>query len=425
MSLNSRKAGPNFGTTNASVKPNSPQAFAQYIVRAAKELGMTPTVKLVSEGLGTIEAEGTFDSGNWGGDGTHIGPWAEEPGFGSVAERMDPYKSTYLAIKRRKEDGSYEPAWWRWETGEVEGTGQQRAHKYTKIAEAAGAGGNNPSLGEEIPLVGGVIGAGEGLVEGAVGGALDAGEFLAEMAETLLDFRKLGHLAVSAFAWFLRLLLKAIWDYVIAPLWHWAERAETWYFQNFFGTGSEKGSGFGYQLRQNAAIITIGFWAVGYGILWTDGTSLSPVDSHESMFGRTVKGIEGQIARRNLVKPKDVERETPDKPEPKSSTVTIERVKEYSVNRKRPVSVGMPGVEDMKGRVKNERSQRVPRPEKKQNDENPEIVKVPERRVKTKPNEQTHSKATADGDARSNSRTDSSDRAESSGGVSGEKGDQS
>lgn len=368
---------------------------------------MTPTVTLVSEGLGTIDAEGGFDGTLWKANPYHLGPWALGSSYGTEAERLDPWKSTLLAIKDRKENGSYFNSWWKWEDmqGEVE-DGKARAVKYKKIAEAAGAGGNNPSLGEEIPVVGGIIGDAEGAVEAT----MDAGQFLAEMAETLLDFRKLGHLAVSAFAWFLRLVLKAIWDYVIAPLWHWAERAETWYWRNFFSTGTEQGSGFGFQLRQNAGIITVGFWAIGYAVLWTDGTSLAPTESHESMFGRAVKGVDGQIARRNLVKPKDVERETPNKPKPKASTVQIERVKEYSVNRKRPVTVGIPGgSEDIKGRNNSGSSERqersgVPRP-KKQTDE---IVTVPERRVKTHSGESAETAAeSGPGTA---ARTDSGDR---------------
>ncbi len=389
---------------------------------------MTPTVKLVSEGLGTIEAEGGFYPGpKWTSNPQHMGPWAlGVPEWCTAQEAVDPNRSTYLALENRKANGSYESAWWHWEEiqGETE-TGKTRAHKFVKIAEAAGAGGNNPSLGEEIPVVGGIIGAGEEIVEGTVGTALDAGEFLAEMAETLLDFRKLGNLAVQAFAWFLRMLLKAIWDYVLAPLVHWAERAETFYWRNFFSTGTEKGSGFGYQLRQNAGIITIGFWAVGYAVLWSDGSNFSPVDANESMLGRAVKGVEGKIARRNLVKPSDVKSETPTKPEPKTSSVNIERVKEFSVNRKRPVTVGIPGGEDITGRNNNEQhrqGQRVPRPGQtpKQEQEQKEIVRVPEQRSK-KPEKQTKTKTpetAASSGPGSASRTSSGDRTKGDGSAS-------
>lgn len=423
MGLRGQKSGRKFGTvSNASVKPYTPEYFAHLIIRACRELGMTATVKLVSEGLGTIDAEGGFTPANWNTQRAK-GPWGEEPEFpGTESEHLDPYKSTYLAIKDRKENGSFYSSWWKWEEqqGELE-TGQQRAHKFIRIAEAAGARGSNPSLGEEVPVLGGLIGDAEGIVggavEGTVGAALSAGEFLSELAQTVLNFQKLGSLAASAFAWFLRLVLKAIWDFVIQPLVHWAERAETFYYRNFFGTGVEKGSGFGYQLRQNAGIITIGFWALGYAVLWSDGSNLRPVEAHESMFGRTVKVTEGKIARRNLIKPSDVDRETPDKPKEVKSSVTIERTKELSVNRKRPVTVGVPGgTEDLTGRNPNERrigrvsrtGEEIP---KQTNADAAEIVRVPERRtkVKVRPEKEQAKVTTPVSGSGASSRTDRSD----------------
>jgi hypothetical protein len=360
MSIQSRKAGTTFGTVNpaaGAAKQGTPEYFAQLIVKAAKELNMTPTVKLVSEGLGTIDAEGGFDGSLWNSNPAHPGPWGLGSSYGSYAERTDPYKSTYLAIRDRKENGSYQNSWWQWEEkqGEIE-TGKVRAKKFVKIAEAAGAGGSNPSFGEEIPLVGGLIGT----AEGAVSEVESAEEFLQQLAETLLDFRALGNLMAQAAAWFLKLIAKAIWDYVIAPVIHWSERAVSFYWVNFFGTGTETGSGFGYQLRNNAGAITILFWSMGYAILWTDGSSASPVASHESLFGQGVKNVEGAIARRNLVKPKDVKEKTPSKPTPKVSATPIEMRGTYSVARKRPVTVHSEG----RQRVSNQKlkARPVPRP---------------------------------------------------------------
>jgi hypothetical protein len=244
---------------------------------------------------------------------------------------------------------------------------------------------------------------------------------LVELAKTLLDFRKLGQLAAEAIAWLLRLILKAIWDYVVAPLIHWAERAESFYWRNFFSTGTEQGSGFGYQLRQNAGLITIGFWAVSYAILWSDGESLAPTESHNSMLGQAVKKIEGTVARRNLVKPENVEKETPDKPKPNTSTVQIERTRELAVNRKRPVTVTGTGVEAQTGRKSNERdNHRVPRPSEARAGEKAQtggqkIILPPG--VKTA--EKTGSQKTpADSESRMDSRTGSGDRAKGSGGDS-------
>lgn len=337
-----------FGTVNTGKPGGTPEEFAEIAAEEIVRLKLNPKVgvtTLVAQALGTIDAEGGFDGSSWGGDGTHIGPFAMEPSYGSEAQRMNKRSATRIALEHWKSDGeTWVPGWWKWESGETEGNGGQRANKFHAIAARAvakvGNGGSNPSLGEEIPVIGGVVGDAENLVEGVVGGATSAADFIAELAETLLDFRKLGQLAVEAFAWFLRLFIKALWDYVIAPIFHWTERAVVWYGENFYGTGTEQGSGFGAQLRANAGIVTIAFWAIGYGVLWTDGESLSPsISASKSMAGQAVKGIEGKIARRNLVKPSKVKEKTPDKPKPKSSTVQIERAQTFSVGRKRPVSV--------------------------------------------------------------------------------------
>lgn len=338
MSIKSRKAGSQFG--GISTGNTGPELFAQLIVKACRQLGMTPTAKLVSEGLGTIDAEGGFTKTSWTSNPYHLGPWALGSSYGSAAERLDPWKSTLLAIEDRKKNGSFWNSWWQWEEkqGEVE-TGQDRAPKFLKLAEKAGAGGSNPSLGEEIPGIGGAVGAVEGAVGGVIGGVTSAEEFLQNLAETLLDFRRLGQLAAEAFSWMLRLLAKAIWDYVIAPLFHWGERAVSFYWINFFDTGTEQGSGFGYQLRNNAGTITILFWSIGYSVLWSDGTSVAPVAANETMLGQGVKSVDKFIARRNLIKPKDVKKKTPAKPKPTVSRVPIQKKQTYRVGRNRPVRV--------------------------------------------------------------------------------------
>jgi hypothetical protein len=329
VSLKSQNSGTSFlGTNSPSGEKHTPQDFAEAIALAAQSVGLTPTVTLISQGLGTIEAEGGFDGSGWQGDGEHIGPWAEESSFGSRADRMDPWKSTVAAMKRYKADGGFNDGWWKWEGGEVEGTGQQRAHKYKAIAETA-----------LINIATAQPSGTPGIVEEAGNAISGAEDFLSEAFSFLTDFRKLGQLAAEGFAWFVRLIAKAIWDYVIAPVLHWTERAVSYYWVNYFGTGTEQGSGFGYTLRQNAGTITILFWATGYAILWSDGEGSTLVEPHESILGQGIKGIEGAIARRNLIKPKNVKKETPTKPKPKTSKVPIERQDTFSVSRKRPISV--------------------------------------------------------------------------------------
>lgn len=242
-------------------------------------------------------------------------------------------------------DANWATDWTISATGSKNGTDWSPWEAYTNgaykqyLGKSGVGGGSNPSLGEEVPIIGGAIGDVEGAIGGIVGGAGETVDFLGELVSTLTNFRKLGQLAAEASAWFLKLIAKAIWDYVIAPLLHWTERAVSFYWVNFFGAGTEQGSGFGYTLRNNAGTITILFWSLGYAILWSNGESASMVTPHDSLLGQGIKGVEGAIARRHLVKPKDVKAKTPDKPKEKVSTVPIEPQGTFSVSRKRPVSV--------------------------------------------------------------------------------------
>lgn len=376
MSLTSHKSGTTF--QKPSTGPINPSVFACYIIKACTQLNIPVNVQVVSQGLGTIDAEGTFDPTNWGGDGEHIGPWAEESGFGSRAERMDPWHSTFLAMKHYKSSGnSFQQGWWNWEGGETEGTGKDRAAKYQAIAQAAIVGGAGTGKGTSGGGISGAIGElgetafentplgmGIGLLEEGIS---DPTDFLSEAFSVLTDFRKLGQLAAEGFSWFLRLIAKAVWDYVVAPVVHWTERAVSWYWVNFFGEGVEQGSGFGYQLRNNAGTITILFWSMGYAILWSNGESTSLIDPHESMLGQGIKGITGRIARRKLIEPKKVKEKTPEKPTPKVSVVKVEKQDTFSVGRKRPVTVGGNSVKHTEGRQRRVSNRRftpapVPRP---------------------------------------------------------------
>lgn len=415
MSLSSQKAGTIFGKTSTSKSATlTPEEWAAIMLAA----GFPTVPKVIAEGLGVIEAESGFRT-DPGGDGAHFGAWQEDSSFGSEADRLDPLKATKGAKKRWEADGkSFQPAWthWQMEQSHIDGAANGRK-KYLKLATSVVGKWKNtvPGAGGRTGLSGEIAGGAEA-VAGAITDPLD---FLTELASTILDFRKLGQLAAEAVAWFLRLLAKAIWDYVMAPLWHWAERAQGFYWSNYFGSGTERGSGIGYTLRQNAGIITIGFWALGYAVLWTDGESLSPSSSHESMLGRGVKGIEGAVARRNLVKPDRVNEETPDKPKSKSSTIQIEKVKELSVSRKRPVTVTGPGAEATTGRTQNERhSNRVRRPgteaqeKKKDNGESKIILpRGVSADKKAEAKKATKAKAAPDGKTGMGTRVDSGDSA--------------
>jgi 3D (Asp-Asp-Asp) domain-containing protein len=187
----------------------------------------------------------------------------------------------------------------------------------------------------------GIIGAGGSIL----GAASDTADFVGDLASTILNFRKLGELAAKAVAWFLRLIAKAIWDYVMAPVFHWNQRAVTYYWEEFFNRRNSRGGGF---LVENAGVITLSFWSLGYGILWTsvEPTFKAAAPARETMLGRTVKSVEGAVARRNLVKPGKVKEKTPTKPPTKTSVIQIHHTKVFSANRRRPVRVEGRSVND-------------------------------------------------------------------------------
>jgi hypothetical protein len=339
-----------FGTVKGAGKGGklSPLEWASIMLM----VGFPPDPRVIGEGLGTINAESGFNASSKVPGNEHMGAWAESSTFGSEADRLDPVKSTEAAYRewasqqkaRKSKYGNFYAAWGRWEKEQSGTDGATNWMQYKGVASQAINGINLGQIGTKKNFSGvpGLEQA-EELATGGVEGIESAEQFLQRMAETILDFRALGNLAAQAFAWFLKLIAKAIWDYVIAPVIHWSERAVSFYWVNFFGTGTEQGSGFGYQLRNNAGAVTIFFWSMGYAILWSDGSSASPVPAHESLFGQGVKQVEGAIARRNLTKPKDVKKKTPAKPKPKETKVPIERRQTFSVGRKRPVSVHSEG----------------------------------------------------------------------------------
>jgi hypothetical protein len=115
------------------------------------EAGFPHNSRVIAEGIGVIHAEsGGNPSEASQGPGGHIGLWAEEPSFGSVADRLDPLRSTQAAFRQWKKDGSFEPAWGQYESGETEGTGPSRFRQYLSVAEAAIAGGGRAIAGGRI-----------------------------------------------------------------------------------------------------------------------------------------------------------------------------------------------------------------------------------------------------------------------------------
>ena len=183
---------------------------------------------------------------------------------------------------------------------------------------APGTGGLDlPSLGSLNPL-------------NAVDEAASA---VREFISFLLSPKSIGGLLAKIAAMFVKLIFRAMWDYVIAPILHWHQRATLSYWKARLG-GSDEATGI-------SAFVTLSFWATGYAILWAkvDGERKFVTDPGSSALGSFLRSVGNTRARRSLVKPKDVQRKTPKKPEPVRSTATISREGTMAASRRRTVRV--------------------------------------------------------------------------------------
>lgn len=180
-------------------------------------------------------------------------------------------------------------------------------------------------------------------------GAKDTAEVIGRIADVILHPAKLGELLADTFAAWVKFVGKALWRYVFAPPFHWCQRATVYYFENIMGSRDGENDGYLYNY---AGVATIAFWSVGYGILWRKADS--PGDKAElpedTPLGKLIHGVGGVAAKRKVSAPDKVKEATPDKPEPKASSVKLEKVKTLSATRRRSVNVhtaGTEGTEDV------------------------------------------------------------------------------
>lgn len=149
----------------------------------------------------------------------------------------------------------------------------------------------------------------------------------------LLSPKQMGDLLAKVAAYFVKLFFKALWQYVIQPVLHWQQRAAMTYYND---TLLDK-TGLG-------GFVTLSFWATGFAILWAKadnsdgpGFAASPL---KTPLGSLINSVGNSRARRKLIKPKDVKKETAKKPTPVVSTTALRRVRTLSVSRPRTVKVG-------------------------------------------------------------------------------------
>lgn len=133
----------------------SPEEWA-----AAMLVGGFPSdAGVISEGLGTIKSESSFDSSQQAqGAGGHIGGWAESPDFGSADHRLSPIGSSTAAHKEWETDGhSFWQAWGQWEqeqSGISGGGAKAYGPEYVKVAEhviGKGVTGSAGAKSETVP----------------------------------------------------------------------------------------------------------------------------------------------------------------------------------------------------------------------------------------------------------------------------------
>lgn len=123
-----------------------------------------------------------------------------------------------------------------------------------------------------------------------------------------------------------------IYDTIVLPFVHWQERSVMDYYTVMFGSQSWP------MIPWNAA-----FWGLGYWLLFADTsggtTSLKPGPVRNSRLGGHVRLLQSVPARKQLIKPKDVDSKTPRKPKPVQSTAVVHKSREMNVQRSQPVRV--------------------------------------------------------------------------------------
>lgn len=159
---------------------------------------------------------------------------------------------------------------------------------------------------------------------------------VADFVKLIASPKGLGTLWGKATAFFIKSSGTAVWHYVVAPPWHWTQRATVYYFEDIMS--GKAGSGYYYNY---AALVTAGFWSIGYGILWAkieEGPGLA-ARSRETPLGRAAITATNLGNRRALIKPSKVEANTKASPDPVKSEVPVAAVRTISVNRRRAVKV--------------------------------------------------------------------------------------
>jgi hypothetical protein len=207
-----------------------------------------------------------------------------------------------------------------------------------KQAAIQKAGGNAVEAAEQVtsgPEVGESQGAGKTQDVSLLG---NAGSIL-EIIQDLLtgNITDLGAKAALASLQIFKDVGIGFIDLLVAPAWHWNQRATAFYTQVVINPKNvaEKGD------YQWAFAWTAAFWGIGYVLLWTESDSgtLKPAPVHRSRLASHVRRAQALPARRSLIKPKNVKEHTPKKPPVTFSTAYVEQRGTMTTSRPRQVKV--------------------------------------------------------------------------------------
>jgi hypothetical protein len=171
---------------------------------------------------------------------------------------------------------------------------------------------------------------------------------IANLISIIVNPTSLGQLIAQGFAVFIRYVFKALWDYVILFFWHKTERATDYYWNNNISMGPVGQSSSAVDKRWNRSMFTVGFWGLGYFLLWgkadQDEVALTGNNPHKTVLGRNISQGMHLWNRRGLKKGKKaVEEATPAKPRPVESTVPLTVNRTVTATRRRTVKVTSTG----------------------------------------------------------------------------------
>lgn len=168
----------------------------------------------------------------------------------------------------------------------------------------------------------------------------DAAKTIAEFVRFMLSPTDIASLLARVAAYFIKLFFKALWSYIVAPVLHWQQRATQWYYSNIL---LENGGRVDKLPSGVPAFVTLSFWATGFAILWAradgNGGGLATSEPQRTPVGRMVRAFGNTVARRKLVKPKDVKKKTPQKPTPQESATHIDMIRRVAATQTRQVKV--------------------------------------------------------------------------------------